>query len=40
MIRTITVRNFKSLKDFRLDLNHNTALVGLNAAGKSTGKTT
>lgn len=36
MIRTITVRNFKSLKDFRLDLNHNTALVGLNAAGKST----
>lgn len=36
MIRTISVRNFKSLKDFRLDLNHNTALVGLNGAGKST----
>lgn len=36
MIRTISVRNFKSLKDFRLDLNHNTALVGLNGAGTST----
>lgn len=36
MIRTISVRNFKSLKAFRLDLNHNTALVGLNGAGKST----
>lgn len=35
-IRTITVRNFKSLVDFRLDLAKFTCLIGLNSAGKST----
>ena len=34
MIRTISVRNFKSLKDFRLDLNHNTAPRRFERCGK------
>src|SRR3954452_12737094 len=35
-IRSITVNNFKSLVDFRLDLAKFTCLIGLNGAGKST----
>jgi predicted ATPase len=35
-IRSITVKNFKSLVDFRLDLEKFNCLIGLNGAGKST----
>lgn len=36
MIRSISIDNFKSLRNFRLDLDKVTCLVGLNGAGKST----
>ena len=36
MIRSITLKNFKSLVDFRIDFEKFTCLVGLNGAGKST----
>ena len=35
MIRSIHVRNFKSLRDFRLNLDRRNVLVGPNMAGKS-----
>ncbi|MEX0727430.1 MAG: AAA family ATPase [Planctomycetaceae bacterium] len=35
-IRSITVNNFKSLVDFKLDLAKFTCLIGLNGSGKST----
>lgn len=35
-IKTISVNNFKSLVDFKIDLPKFTCLVGLNGAGKST----
>lgn len=36
MIRSVTLKNFKSLVDFRIDFEKFTCLVGLNGAGKST----
>lgn len=36
MIKSIRINNFKSLVDFKLDLDKFTCLVGLNGSGKST----
>ena len=36
MIKRIHIKNFKSLRDFKLDLSSTTCLIGLNGSGKST----